>query len=375
MKRKLKVISTKTGIAWTKTVQACKKALYTNKSGLVLRVVACTTLVIVALLLTLNCAGRNGQRRLARCGEEEFNSERLSRDITYFECYDYGGNYIANERGRTIIKNIDWIRQYDINDSLVCYSTKGKCGYFHKRDGHIVVKPRYAHAWAFSDGVAAVEERGRIKFIDTAGRTVIEGRYAYSEVDDDYLFISGYCAVNDSDEIFMGLIDRSGEWALPPEYNDITCVDTLWLVEGEDFQMVLTHRLDTLIPPTHATFIIEDSLINAIFSDHTLGVYNLRGELVAASQIGEVKHLEYKTRELRYDIDNKNPSVPVQTMGVATCMLYEAEFGWYGLMSASGKIVTPPSYKDIRAVDKDLYLCLTDYGRGVLLDSNGRIVK
>ena len=62
-------------------------------------------------------------------------------------------------------------------------------------------------------------------------------------------------------------------------------------------------------------------------------------------------------------------------MAVATCLCYEAECDWYGLMSPDGKLLTPPSYISIEAVGKDLYLCKTNYDRGVLLNSKGICVK
>jgi hypothetical protein len=62
-------------------------------------------------------------------------------------------------------------------------------------------------------------------------------------------------------------------------------------------------------------------------------------------------------------------------MDVATCLCYEGEMDWYGLMSPDGKIITPPLFVNITAIAKDLYLCETDYGRGILLNSKGQPVE
>ncbi|MBO4600105.1 MAG: hypothetical protein J5641_05140 [Bacteroidales bacterium] len=56
-------------------------------------------------------------------------------------------------------------------------------------------------------------------------------------------------------------------------------------------------------------------------------------------------------------------------------MKYEAECGWYGLMTPDGRQLTPPSYYSIDAVNKDLYLCKTLYGHGVLLNGKGLRVE
>lgn len=54
---------------------------------------------------------------------------------------------------------------------------------------------------------------------------------------------------------------------------------------------------------------------------------------------------------------------------------YEAELGWNGLMSPSGKIITPPRYCDITAIGYDLYLCKTDDIRGEVLNGKGVRVR
>ena len=60
---------------------------------------------------------------------------------------------------------------------------------------------------------------------------------------------------------------------------------------------------------------------------------------------------------------------------MATCLCYEGEMDWYGLMSPDGKALTPPMSTEITAVDKDLYLCKTTYDRGVMLNSKGKPVE
>lgn len=60
---------------------------------------------------------------------------------------------------------------------------------------------------------------------------------------------------------------------------------------------------------------------------------------------------------------------------IARCMCYQAEQGWYGLMSPDGQIITPPSYSTITAVEADLYLCESQNDYGVLLNGKGERVK
>ena len=303
-------------------------------------------------------------------------SEELTDDLFYYDGHYDKVGYLANADGKKIIKNVYWIAKPMKGDSLVCFSDGEYRGYFHLRDGHIVVKPIYDHAWIFSDGLAAVKQEGRIMFIDTTGNVVINKGFAYDYEDDGYVFHQGHCAVNDITSKHMGLIDRNGEWVIEPRYKSISPIDTFWIVRNDDEQAILTFGMDTVIPMIKASFEISDTTILATFADHTMSTYSLQGNLITASQIQEVEQLMYETREVVYptihgDNEEYSSDEPYCRKAVATCLRYEAEWGWYGLLSPDGHILTPPCYVSIEAVDKDLYLCETIYDRGVLLNSKG----
>ena len=311
-------------------------------------------------------------------------SELFSDNLYFYEKSYSSGGFIADSDENILLKDVVWIAKPAEGDSLVCYSDGSKRGYFHMRDGHVVVMPEYNHAWVFSEGLAAVEDRGYVKFIDKEGHIVIDRSFVYDEEDNGYVFHQGHCAVNDKDGKHMGLIDRNGEWVLPPLYDVIAQVDTFWIVGKEECQCILTFGMDTVIPMTKARFSIEGTNIKATFHDHTLGVYSLDGKIVAASQIGGVEQMYYNTRIVMYHCrrgydgyveEEFLDEEPDTRKEIATCRKYEAECGWYGLMSPSGKMLTPPSYIDIEAVGRDQYLCKTNYGRGVLLNSKGQRIE
>lgn len=66
---------------------------------------------------------------------------------------------------------------------------------------------------------------------------------------------------------------------------------------------------------------------------------------------------------------------PYYTQDVARCRRYQAESGWYGLISPQEDIITRPSYSDIIAVGEDLYLCRNENGYGILLNGKGEKVN
>lgn len=344
-------------------------------------------LVVVWAVGGLYDLGRTLHWRISRLfdtADEEYRSvEHLSENLTYYESYDPCGGYLRNGKHRKVLKGIEWIAMPMPGDSLVCFSDGNHRGYFHLRDGRVVVKPKYQHAWVFSEGLAAVDENGFVKFINPQGEVAIHWMFGYNEDDFGYVFHNGRCAVREGVSGKMGLIDRTGEWVLQPEYDNINMEDSfLQLCVGKQ-QAILTYALDTVIPMTAAEFFICDSAIYAIYSDHTQRVYSLQGELLAASQIRSVKPMLYETREVMYPSNKDGDECdepyyyinPVQRQEVATCLRYEGEMDWYGLMSPDGKALTPPMYTEITAVDKDLYLCKTTYDRGVMLNSKGEPVE
>jgi hypothetical protein len=313
-------------------------------------------------------------------------SQRLSDDVLFYDSYYYGENgYIANADGKKLIKNVLSIHGPLEGDSLVYYSDGERRGYFHMRDGHVVVKPIYEHAWIFSEGLAAVEQHGRIKFIDTQGNIAIDRGFGFNVCDDGYVFHNGHCAVNDSLGRHKGLIDRKGDWVLPPVYDNISPYDTFWVVSLGDQQALLSFSLDTIMPFARVRYDILDTAILVSLSDHSLALYSRQGTLLKTDLVVDVEQMMYDTKEVVYNHTDHSADETTeyyeyddtftQLKAVATCLRYEAQSGWYGLMSPEGRQLTPPLYISIQAIDKDLYLCKPDYYQGILLDSHGRRVE
>lgn len=362
-----------------------------SKYGRVLRRVVGTAFAVVVIVwagMWLYRFGRFVFRDLdIEFGDNNvFFSEQLSDDISYYDGYFDHYGYLKNAKGKKVLKHITSINKPLEGDSLVHFSNGDKRGYFHVRDGHLVVKPIYEHAWIFSDHLAAVEVDGKVKFIDTTGRVVIDRGFAYDVSDDGYVFHDGHCAVNDKNGNHMGLIDRNGEWVIPPMYDNIYPVDTFWLVRKGDEHAIVTFGMDTLFPLTKAQLEISDTAIFVTFDNHTQYLYDLQGKLITANQIRDVEQLMYKTTEVVYpvgysgheddnDLAEYYGGEPYTRKAVATCLCYEAESGWYGLLSPEGKMLTLPSYRNIEAVCKDMYLCMTSYGHGVILNSKGQRVE
>ena len=167
---------------------------------------------------------------------EIHGGQYVSEVIGYVPDYDGGDGYLINKKtGKKVLKNIEWIAKSLGNDSLVCFSSDKRRGYFNAKNGRVVVEPKYDHAWIFSDGLGAVEEDGRIKFLDCTGKIVIDNGMKYDGASDGYVFHGGYIAVCAEASEKYGLMDKTGNMVLPLEYDYIDIANNLeyWLVRKD----------------------------------------------------------------------------------------------------------------------------------------------
>ena len=315
-----------------------------------------------------------------------YHSEYVNRDI-YFHNTEDGKGYVYNKRtGEKLIKHIAWIANPLGKDTLVCFSNGKKRGYFSKNTGEVVIKPKYDHAWVFSDGLACVEENGFIKFIDGTGKVVIDQKMPYIHNMEGYVFHSGYCVVDTDDGEFCGLIDKTGKTVLAKVYSSIVPTNDLemWRVTKEKENGLLDKDLNPIIPLTECTLRVCDNMVNLTMPDHTMRKYDLQGNLINDFYIAGVRTLEYTKDEVLYRTDKstddegnviENSIESYHPVATARMRAYVAGDGFEGLMNVDGHIVTMPLYKDITAIGYDLYLCEVSNSDHVIVNGKGDIIK
>lgn len=364
-----------------------------SKYGIFIRRVVGTSFAIIMVLLAgvgiwgvFECFCEQYNINFRSSSGEYRYSEFVSRGIDFFPGYDGKDGYLADNDGNKILKGINWISRPLGEDSLVVYSDGKKRGYFNMYTGQVVIKPKFAHAWVFSDGLASVDDDGWIKFIDQTGEIVFDPKIPYRQQKDGYVYHNNHCVVHNDHGDRLGLIDKQGKWALRPEYLSIEPTDTFWIISNGKEKSVLTADLHTVLPFMDAKIWIRNGMIEATMPDHTIRTYSLQGELMEDFYISEVTQLMYDTNEVYYyssktyddegNVSGETEDSEVSTRSdVAHCRRYQAEYNWYGLMTSDGHIITPPSYSDITAIGPDLYLCKTDYEHGCIINGKGQIVK
>ena len=317
---------------------------------------------------------------------EEKGGTYVSSTLGYFPDYDGNKGYIFNKQTREkVLKGVDWIALPLGKDSLVCFSSDNKRGYFNAKNGKVVVEPKYDHAWIFSDGLGAVEEDGRIKFLDSTGKIVIDNGMKYDGASDGYVFHGGYIAVCAQASEKYGLMDKTGNMVLPLEYDYIDIANNLeyWLVRKDKQWAVYDKNMKQILPFIDGYVYITDGSIDVTMSDHTMRKYDFEGNLINDFYISETRHLTYDTGEVYYakdsytDDDGDEQEYLEERNKQATARLraYAAGDGYEGLMTPEGHVITMPLYKNIEAIGPDTYLGTVSDGDKVIVNGKGEVVR
>ena len=280
-------------------------------------------------------------------------------------------SYLYNTvEGKRTITEIQGICQ-STNDSLTCYYKDNKCGYFNKFTGEAVIPAKYDKAWAFSEGVAWVMEKGQLHLIDHDGKDVLGKALPYSEKIDSYCFHNGMCAMTNR-EGRIGLINKQGEWTIAPSYSSINYNSHGYWAVIDTLENHGAFNLDgAVMLPFEFNHMRSNDYDNYIYArrlNHTDQVFDFKGNLVNACSFENVECLEYESDEFEYqDYMEGYERRPLS----ANCKAYQSSDYHFGLMDKDGNIITPPLYDNIRAIAKDRYFCEGD-GGSVILDDKGK---
>lgn len=313
----------------------------------------------------------------------------LSQLLVYERNYYRAEGRIWNQATqRCVVDEVDWVAVSDDGDSLAVFAKEGYRGFINRFTGEVVVPPSlYTHAWVFSEGLAAVVKEGRLSFIDHQGNVVIDNGLMADVWQGTYLFHHGYCLVESLQYANKwGLMDRDGKWVVEPGCDNICYVDGLWFVLKGRTVCVMSEEMELLLETECADGYVCNGDIFVVSDQQEVRKYMPASRQLSDVLICEVGKLSYETDEIQpvttrtYDdeghltgVANEGETYTVQAY--ADCYRYSSRPGWYGLMSRDGKVITPPLYSEIEAIDRGLYLCTGTLSEGVILNNKGEVVK
>ena len=340
-----------------------KRVLSWGRNGVVavLALLGFAVVVIISVAVGIDCYQRHARHSLDRWS----SVTDVSNDVQYIEEGRCGGYIYNKERDEKTLRRLRWIAMPADDDSLAVFATDGKRGYFNVKNGEAVLPAVYERAWVFSEGIAAVEQDGKVRFIGHDGQKVFDREFKTYWKSDDYVFHGGYCPVRDYDSHLLGLIDREGRNVLPFEYRKLQhAAHDLWIAGKNGKVGLLDSTLNVIIPDEYKKIAVVDKEgIYVMDHENICRLLDFDGKTMLRNMvIANVIRLEYVDENL----DDGSTDLRQAACFAYTCDVHTPIY--YGLMDASGKLLTKPVFKSVEAITRDLYLCQPG---GVLLNSNG----
>jgi hypothetical protein len=296
----------------------------------------------------------------------------LSSNVSFFK-NNYGSEeagYICDSRDNKItINEVSWVAGTSTNDSLLVFAKGDKRGYVNRYNGKQVLPCIYDAAWVFSSGIAAVAENDSIYFIDHSGKQVFPQKFRRTANTKGYCFHGNYCAIPTLDGKY-GLIDKSGKWAMTPQFTDVENAEhDTWLVcLNDSVYGVLDSSMKYIIDCKYQNIHMSNDGIIVTNDDHTEVLYGFDGVEQDAFICNKIEQLYYTSSER----DSSNEFI----VKPAKCMYYEMSSGYEGLADSNGKPITPPLFWAISPIGEDLYHCtLFGVSAGVIINGKGEVVK
>lgn len=353
----------------------CNLCGYKDKSyyGLFIKRVftGCVTILMLAITVCLLREIYNDyHRRHAYEGIDFVNQQWVSRQVMYNESKK---KVEDAHTGKTLIKNVDWIQKSVDGDSLVCFSSKGKRGYFNKFTGKVVIQPQFSKAWIFSDGLACVEDKDTLFFINHQGKRAFQKGFFYNNNSNGYTFHDGNCLMA-MDNYKYGVIDKQGNWTLSPIYDDIRFQERgYWVVQKDKKLGLYNDSTKKMVLPIEYLHIdVDREGIVVQYPNFTMKRLNFDLSIKDDFVFTEAYSVMYSSGKF----DKNGEDIMLQS----TCFYYitgsEKDDGTQkqGLMSPQGIPLTPPIYDDILGMGKDLYKARIG-NNYVILDNKGNKVK
>jgi hypothetical protein len=233
----------------------------------------------------------------------------------------------------------------------------GKWGYIDS-GGKVVIKPQFAWAEEFSEGLAAFEnEDGKHGYIDETGKIVIEPKF-----DNWTEFSEGLAAV--SIDFEWGYIDKTGKWAIPPQFavgrpfsNGLALVGValngkVTFPPGPEKHVFIDKTGKVVIDP-------KEDILNGTFSEGVGTVQFITNHGVNAVLIDRAGKIIIGVQDIR-------------TEGFSEGLVPAKKDRKWGYLDSSGRFVIEPQFEEARDFSEGLAAVLIGERWG-FVDHKGNI--
>ena len=331
-------------------------------------------------------------------GKRAYPYERnLGSDYVFHYQYrnsSHSDGYISNRLGKKIVKGADWVTVNE-DSRIAVFSKDQRRGYFDYRHGKILVNAaKYTEAYVFSEDRALAMTEDSIYIIGIDGKEIGTAFARVANRNTDINCFHSGCLPMVGDNEKMGIVDDQGNWVVEPYYDYATLAfGKYWVLRnyGDEITIGEAKILDTdlnVIIDQNCSYAWVSAHTGIVLADenHSQTLYGFDGSVKDEFVFETASRLSYYTGEKQwletddYDYYSNEHMISHQWQDVeadASCFEYSTSDGYFGLMSAEGKPLTPPLYRYIIALDKDLFKCAYDNNGDfcVLLNAKGERVK
>jgi len=308
-------------------------------------------------------------------GRWYWKDEMLSKNIEARGFRDYTYRVYNYQTQEYTTSKVNWVKwNNNDTDSIAVYAIPNKRGYIDRTTGEIIIdaeKNNYRKAWMFSEGLAAVMKDGKIGFINMKNEIVIPFQFDYSDKcrmwDFGYLFHKGYCIMT-NEEGDLGLIDKSGNWVVEPEYDEIwTPHDSGYRTTIKDGKYGALDAGCQVVYPAEYRYlkILSDGFV--LTKGGKQWQVDFEGNVVQPFLFDNTYYLNYPVGyndagEIKYEF--------------ADYVKYEV-MDRYGIMNRiTGEPITLALYSDINMLSKDMFeVQKHDSYEWYLIDTKGNLVS
>jgi hypothetical protein len=253
------------------------------------------------------------------------------------------GKYGMIDRNNKLLLPFIYEDLGEVSNGLIYVSKGDKYGYADL-NGVLVIPEKFNEAFDFSEKIAKVEENGKYGMISTNGEYVIPANFEVLTPLTDSLVL---CVIDGK----KGLLTKNGTPVISPKYDQIGAFkDGLALVSHNDTVEYIDITGEVVISKGYKTY--PNFLSKGEFNQGTAIVYK-KGSYGKINTYGNV------ITDLEYD-----------NIGVGTKFTPFEKEGFWGLMSASNKLLISVQYESLDLVDEKYVVARIGDTLGVL-DFNG----
>lgn len=203
--------------------------------------------------------------------EQMRGGEKLSAYLSEYTENDYKNLY--NERDKKFtLERLDWVSHGVGEDRIGVYSKNLRRGFYDYNTGYPLTENIYNKAWNFSEGLGAVETNGMLGFVDKDMNLVIPQKFKIVRTSDDWpnaiQFDKGQCVLHLTPDS-VGVIDKKGEWVLPPVYQVVYNLtsDSCRVVEKDGLAGVVDYNGNVVIEPIYDAVRITNPNVAVVAKD------------------------------------------------------------------------------------------------------------